>query len=155
MTSSAGFTFLDDAFDMGGPAAAQQPAAASVETPHQQMYQQYAAPVSARQQQQHHGGGGGQETAAQKAQAAAHQAMVRDVLQELGKYLYVKEQEAKSHQEQLYSMMMSKQTEGTESTAVMIREHCTSLEILMFINIAALVVVIIVQIVLCSKLGGK
>lgn len=142
-SNSKGFTFLDDAFDM--PASS------------------YTAPAMPSPQAIGGGGGaamygspasGGQQPTKQQQQQQEQQMMLaQTILQELGSYMNMKDRESRNHQEQMFSSYVAKQTENTENATQVIKNYCSSLEILMFIIISALVILIIIQIVLCHKLS--
>lgn len=147
MSSSKGFTFLDEAFDM--PASSYTAPAPM----HAVSGGMYGAPQS-------QGGGGGQAAVPtkQQQQQQQHQQeqlfLAQTILQELGSYMNVKDRESRDHQEQLFSSYVAKQTQNTDNALHVIKNYCSSLEILQFIIISALVILIIIQLVICHKLSN-
>lgn len=140
-TGSNGFTFLDDAFDMttGGGSDYQQQ-----QMP--QLQQKYASPAPAAAPQ------GTRAQQQQQEQAQAQAMMMQAMMQDMAKFIDARNRETRDHQEQLYSSYVSKQNQTTETATQVMKTYCSSLEMLLFIIISALIVILIVQIVIVHKI---
>lgn len=137
-----GFTFLDQAFDTPDAPIPEltQPSAAPPIQHHPQ--QPYGAPAP--------GAGAPRQLSKQQQQQLE---MVSMIMGELVPFIQHKDKQHKEHQEQLYSMVISKQSEASQSAAASITKYCSSLEILLFVVIGCLVVLGIIQIVMCQKVA--
>lgn len=162
-SGSHGYTLLEDAFDMPmsaptlpqpvQPQNAMMYGAPQASAPHQNQQRQHPPTATQHQQQQSQSQPVSLTKQQQEQVAVLHETITNTMLNELGRYFQIKDRDTRDQMDQLYSMFSTKQSESTDSVTESMNKYCSSLEILLFVVIATLVVSIIVQIVMCRKLS--